>query len=86
MNDINTIRDRAGLGDLGAVTLNDILLERHLELAHEGQRVHDIKRVKGSVIEGATTFNYNNDKLVFPIPQRERNVNINLEQNSGYGN
>lgn len=85
LNDINTIRNRAGLVSLGAVTLNVILNERHLELAHEGQRIHDIKRLQGSVTEGSSTFNYNDAKLVFPIPQREMNVNTSLTQNSSYG-
>jgi starch-binding outer membrane protein, SusD/RagB family len=86
LNDVNTIRNRSSLTDLGTTTLNDILNERHLELAHEGQRIHDTKRLKKSVTEGATIFNYDNDKLVFPIPQREINVNSNLVQNNGYGN
>jgi hypothetical protein len=32
LNDINAIRTRAGLTDLGSVDLADILLERRLEL------------------------------------------------------
>lgn len=82
-NDINLIRDRAGLLPLDVPpTINDILNERFLELAFEGHRIHDIKRTQGAV--GALAFNA--DELVFPIPQRERIINANLTQNPGYGN
>jgi hypothetical protein len=84
--DVDAIRARAGLGSVGAATLANILNERRLELAHEGQRLHDIKRLQGNVTQGASVYPYNDDLLVFPIPQRERNVNGNLEQNDGYGN
>lgn len=80
--DINDkIRDRAGLSAI-TITLDNILLERRLELAHEGQRIHDVKRLKGSV-DG---FPYDANKLVFPIPIREINAvgpDI-LKQNDGY--
>lgn len=88
LNDVNLIRGRAGLGALGAVTLADILNERKLELAFEGQRLHDVKRLQESVALGATTFLYNANLMVFPIPQREIDVNDALtnQQNPGYGN
>lgn len=85
LKDINDIRGRAKLGTLGAVDLAIILKERHLELAHEGQRIHDVKRLKGSVTQGATTYAFDDERLVFPIPQRDRNVNKALTQNPGYG-
>lgn len=84
LSDVNTIRVRAGLLPLGAVTLGAILNERRLELAHEGQRLHDVKRLKGILVEGATVYQYNDNKLVFPIPQREMDVNDLLVQNNGY--
>jgi starch-binding outer membrane protein, SusD/RagB family len=80
LNDINLIRTRAGLPELTTVTLADILLERKLELAHEGHAIHDLKRLRGT----ADGFAYNDNKMVFPIPQRERNANPNLSQNDGY--
>lgn len=86
LNDINLIRNRSGLTDLGSVDLAAVLLERRLELAHEGLRLHDMKRLQQTVVEGALTFPYTDAKLVFPIPQREINVNASLVQNSGYGN
>ncbi len=83
--DVDYIRDRAGLLTIGTATLDGILNERRIELAHEGQRLHDIKRLKGSISEGANTYQFDDNKLVFPIPQRERDVNGNLMQNAGYG-
>ncbi|QHT65527.1 RagB/SusD family nutrient uptake outer membrane protein [Rhodocytophaga rosea] len=80
VNDINVIRERAGLDPLAAVTIDDIMRERRLELAFEGHLIHDIKRTKGSVGD----LPYNSTKLVFPIPQRETDVNPNLTQNAGY--
>lgn len=80
--DINTIRERAGLVALTStqLTLSSLLKERKLELAFEGQQVHDIKRTKGTV--GTTAFSANN--LVIPIPQREIDTNKKLVQNPGY--
>jgi hypothetical protein len=80
--DVNTIRARAGVPALTAaqLTLAAILKERKLELAFEGQQIHDIKRTKGTV--GTTPFNSNN--LILPIPQREMDVNKKLTQNAGY--
>lgn len=88
LNDVNIIRGRAGLGALGTVTLGDILNERKLELAFEGQRLHDVKRLQESISLGVTTFPYNANLMVFPIPQREIDVNVALsnQQNAGYGN
>ncbi|CAH1001417.1 SusD-like protein P2 [Neolewinella maritima] len=80
--DINRLRNRAGLDDLeeGEVDLEYILEERRRELAFEGFRIHDIKRLGGSV--GA--FAFDADELVFPIPAREIVANPNLIQNPGY--
>lgn len=84
LNDVDLIRGRAGLGSIGTATLAAILLERRLELAHEGQRLHDIKRLMGNVTQGIDTFPFDDPKLVFPVPQREMDVNSNLIQNEGY--
>lgn len=80
--DINTLAERAGLGAnyYASVTLNDILLERRLELAHEGHKIHDVRRLKISV--GARP--YNAPELLFPIPFREIEANPKLIQNEGY--
>ncbi|MBD0374332.1 MAG: RagB/SusD family nutrient uptake outer membrane protein [Flavisolibacter sp.] len=59
----------------------DVLPERIFELAYEGVRIHDIKRLKGKV--GA--LDWNDPKLVFPIPQRDIDASEGvLVQNPGY--
>lgn len=79
--DVNRIRARVGLLPLVTVTLNDILNERKLELAHEGHAVADLKRLRRS----ADGFAYNANKMVFPIPQREVDAsNGVVKQNDGY--
>ncbi|AKQ47659.1 hypothetical protein TH63_11520 [Rufibacter radiotolerans] len=78
--DINTIRTRAGLSPRTTVTLAQVLQERKLELVFEGQLLHDIKRTRGT-IDGLP---FSSNRLVYPIPQRERDANVNLTQNPGY--
>jgi starch-binding outer membrane protein, SusD/RagB family len=80
--DINTVRARAGAAGLTAANLNidAILKERRLELAFEGHKLHDVKRLKGTV----GTIQWNDAKLILPIPQREMDVNKKLVQNAGY--
>ena len=66
--DLNVIRSRAGLLPSTAVTQADILTailkERRLELAHEGQRFFDMRRVNQTGL--AQSF-----RNLFPIPQSE---------------
>ncbi|WP_018611341.1 RagB/SusD family nutrient uptake outer membrane protein [Segetibacter koreensis] len=82
LNDINKIRTRAKLTPLseGQLTLNEILKERRLELAFEGFRLDDVKRLK----ENVGNLPWNSPKLIFPIPAREIRANPNLTQNEGY--
>jgi starch-binding outer membrane protein, SusD/RagB family len=82
LNDYNIIHKRAGLPAATSVTLNAILLERRLELAHEGFKIHDIRRLKLNT--GPLT--YKDPKLVFPIPEREISANPAMkgQQNEGY--
>ncbi|MCH7413496.1 RagB/SusD family nutrient uptake outer membrane protein [Belliella sp. R4-6] len=91
LEDVNRIRARVSLPALLTVSIPDILNERKLELAHEGHAIHDVRRTRGSVTENAgtpnsVTFQFNDPRLVFPIPQREMDANPNLVQNEGYGN
>jgi G:T/U-mismatch repair DNA glycosylase len=76
-----------------------ILHERRVELAFENQRWHDLVRT-GTVIPVMTAygtkaktiykflpgnaFGINNNRLLFPIPQSERELNPQLTQNPGY--
>src|SRR5882762_10916459 len=89
VNDVNAIRSKAGASAYGAVTLNDILLERDLELAFEGQRIHDYKRTAKQIAAvdnqgNPITIKYTDPQFIFPIPQTEINTNKNLAQNSYY--
>ncbi|MCS6807192.1 MAG: RagB/SusD family nutrient uptake outer membrane protein [Bacteroidota bacterium] len=85
-DDINRIRRRVGLADLApsAVTIDAILRERRNELAFEGHWLHDKKRTRSSIVSGGTTYPFNSDRLVFPVPNREIIANPNLRQNPGY--
>ena len=80
--DYNMVHERAGLTAAVAVTLDDILFERRLELSFEGFMVHDKRRLKLNV----GSLPYNDPKLVFPIPLRETEANPTLkgQQNPGY--
>jgi hypothetical protein len=80
LDDYNTIHTRAGLPAATGIVLDDILLERRLELAHEGFRFHDAKRLKETI----GSYPYNDPDMLFPIPQREIEVNSELVQNPGY--
>ena len=62
--------------------------ERDLELAFEGQRIHDYKRI-GKIVtvetdNGPVDIHYSGDEFVFPIPQSEINTNKNVKQNTFY--
>lgn len=89
LEDINRIRERVGLDELEALSLGDILMERRLELAHEGHFIHDIKRTRGYIQDNNTPslqYAYDDPRMVMPIPQREMDANPELVQNPGYGN
>ncbi|WP_460673218.1 RagB/SusD family nutrient uptake outer membrane protein [Larkinella ripae] len=78
--DLNAVRTRAGLAPIAAPTVANVLNERIKELAFEGLRLHDIKRTKGKTGD----LNWNDPKLVLPIPKREVDANSLLVQNPGY--
>lgn len=85
LDDINVIRERADIDPLTDVDLDDIKNERYLELCFEGHRLHDLKRWEESTFDpAATEVPFDSPRLVFPIPQREMDVNPNLVQNDGY--
>lgn len=89
--DLNTIRNRSGLGNTTAQTqdeiLNAVLHERKLELFTEwGHRWLDLKRtgkITGVLgqIKGST---WQENDALFPISQDEIERNRNIEQNAGY--
>ncbi len=80
-NDVNQVRNRAGIAPLAVVTVNDVLTERRHELCFEGGFfLHDAKRTQQNV----NGLPYNSPKLVWPIPETEMNANPKLVQNPGY--
>lgn len=75
----------------GAALRERIYLEKRIEFAFEGHRSFDIKRRKEDLIRGADCtadqcfIPHGDNKLVYPIPQREMDANPNMVQNPGYG-
>jgi hypothetical protein len=92
IDDVNTIRNRAGVADLDASVdtqtevLMAVLNERRLELFYEGHRFFDLKRFMDipAVATYMNTLSLTGPKLLFPIPQREIDANSELDQNPGY--
>lgn len=84
--DVDVIRSRAGLSALPAAVDTEaeladaILQERRTEFALEGYRFFDLRRM-GRAME---FLGIAEARLLFPIPQEEIDVNIELEQNPGY--
>jgi tetratricopeptide (TPR) repeat protein len=82
----------------GTALLNEILLQRRLELAFEGDRFWDLKRLnlpvqraaKGEKADGSgtppavTTLAAGDNRFQLPYPQSELTFNKNLKQNPGY--
>jgi len=62
-------------------TLVNIRAERFIELAFEGHRIHDLRRLRLNT----GSFPWNSNRLVLPIPQREIDASEGvLVQNPGY--
>lgn len=89
--DLNTIRNRAGLGNTTAVTFQQlkeaILKERRFELfTEQGHRWFDIKRMGfANEILAPIKPSWTPTHVLLPIPESELLLNPNLEpQNPGY--
>lgn len=90
-SDLNSIRNRAGLGNTLAASHDELLLaiehERQVELFTEwGHRWFDLKRTaRAQVVLNALKSDWQDTDLLYPIPQSEMESNINLKpQNPGY--
>lgn len=92
----NALRTRAygnTSGNVGSITLNDILNERGKELYFEGYRRTDLIRFgefygdnykwpwKGGVASGKAVESF---RTIYPIPANDLTANPNLKQNTGY--
>ncbi|MEM1135802.1 MAG: RagB/SusD family nutrient uptake outer membrane protein [Bacteroidota bacterium] len=84
-NDLNVVRNRAEIGDLpGTITEDDIHNERIKELAFEGDRTDYLRSAKLNIPPGDRGINevpYNDKSLVWPIPQRELDLNLGYSEN-----
>lgn len=96
---INEVRNRAGLPSLSSVDEEDVSNEMRHELAFENHRWTDLIRI-GKAVEvlqakgdrmkeihsrlGSDAFDVNEDRLIYAIPERELEINDDLEQNPGY--
>ncbi|RIJ42736.1 RagB/SusD family nutrient uptake outer membrane protein [Pontibacter oryzae] len=89
IQDINTIRTRAGLNPVltltNAAALNEILEQRRLEFIGEGLRFIDLKRYNITCLELEFCEDDNTAyRNLWPIPLQQIEVNPALTQNPGY--
>ena len=91
-NFITSRRGANAIASTGAALFEDIITERRKELAFEGDRFHDLQRLKRDVIRSVNypassrTVPYTVYRRLFPIPQTEvdANTSIKAQQNPGY--
>ncbi|MBR1872627.1 MAG: RagB/SusD family nutrient uptake outer membrane protein [Bacteroidales bacterium] len=91
---LNKVRQRAGLSDIPAgktkAEMKEIIIhERRMELAFEGHRWFDMIRIDGGdyavkFLHSIGKKNATKDRLLYPVPQVERDANPLFEQNPGY--
>ncbi|MFB9843925.1 RagB/SusD family nutrient uptake outer membrane protein [Mucilaginibacter ginsenosidivorans] len=93
LDDLNSIRNRAGLTSYSGTTdktsiLNAIYHERQVELFAEwGHRWFDLKRTgQANTVLGAIPLKqpWSSNSLLYPIPKTELITDPNLRQNPGY--
>jgi hypothetical protein len=88
LKDLNTIRTRAGLpektGLTGTALLDEIIRQRRLELAFEGHRFFDLKRLGRDIVKLPTNLPFTDYRVLARIPISEINNNRNLKQNYNY--
>jgi len=90
-SDINIVRQRAGVTQITTTSqisaLEAVAKERRLELFSEwGHRWLDLKRTQqaGPVISALKPGLWQATDVLYPIPNVEREKNVNLTQNPGY--
>lgn len=85
--DLNTLRAARGLANVnltGAALLTEILNQRRIEFAFEGQRWFDLKRRGTDILKTPENILAADFRRLANIPQREIDANPNLAQNFGY--
>lgn len=88
-NDVNALRNIRGLEDTDVANselLSEILLQRRIELAFEGHRFFDMKRLGLPISRpnGLPEIPYADYRVVAPIGATEMDVNKKLVNNPGY--
>jgi len=92
VNYITSRRGATAIASTGAQLFEDIITERRKELAFEGDRFHDMQRLKRNIVRSTNypatsrTVPYTVFRRLFPIPQVEVDANpqIKPQQNAGY--
>ncbi|MCH7415234.1 RagB/SusD family nutrient uptake outer membrane protein [Belliella sp. R4-6] len=85
--DLNVIRQRAGLEAVelqGEALIEEILTQRRIELAFEGHRSFDLKRLGRDIVKEFGIIPFDDFRTLARIPIREVDINNNLLQNPGY--
>jgi hypothetical protein len=84
----NQLITSRGLTAVGALTLDDILDERRRELAFEGHRFFDLKRLGRPIVKdaavGGNTIPYSDPRFLDDIDPDDLDDNSQLVQNPGY--
>ena len=90
---INAVRQRAGLGPLGSVTLADIEREQLRELGFENERwlflarhgwLTEPAKIAELAAHDAQFVGWKATQALLPIPATETNLNPNVQQNPGW--
>ena len=87
--DIDELRKNRGLDPTDVPNsglLDEILLQRRIELAFEGHRFFDLKRLGKDILRSNSlpTVEYSDYRVVSPLPTKELDVNKKLKNNPGY--
>lgn len=87
--DLNTIATNRGLTAFtlnGSALYEEILNQRRLELAFEGHRFFDLKRLGRDIVKAPhyNTVAFTDIRILAPLPTSEVDGNKNMVQNAGY--
>jgi len=89
LSDLNRVASNRGLPDFaltGVALYNEVIRQRRIELAFEGHRFWDLKRLGRDILKGPlyNDVQFTDVRILAPLPQRELDGNKNLVQNTGY--
>lgn len=86
LNRIATARGLSAFALTGSDLYEEILRQRRVELAFEGHRFWDLKRLGRDLVKAPhyNTVSFDDIRILAPLPTREVDGNKNLVQNAGY--